>query len=220
MISAKSSKSSKFIRIYKIAGSTTLNNNSFCCPHRFVRVCIASKQRVHLTIAYSGRRGLPEAQLTVRRVAARYGFLGQVDVVPVNSDREDDDEFSRGRVLHAAVEALPMSPKQRSTLVRDLHRSITWNAAASDWSSDDGDALLFFCDVDVVFTVDFLERCRQNTDRGRRVYYPVVFSQYNPKYVNSSGHNDVDQVNGVGRVANITRRNGGTQVSFGSLFVV
>lgn len=40
-------------------------------------------------------------------------------------------------------------------------------------------SLLFFCDVDLAFDVEFLYRCRVNTVKGKRVYYPMVFSQFN-----------------------------------------
>ncbi|KAM8872085.1 chondroitin sulfate synthase 3-like [Synchiropus picturatus] len=45
--------------------------------------------------------------------------------------------------------------------------------------------LLFFCDVDLIFTGEALQRCRDNTEQGKQTYFPVVFSQYNPKIVYS-----------------------------------
>ena len=43
-------------------------------------------------------------------------------------------------------------------------------------------SLVFFIDVDMIFTYDFLYRVRLNTIEGKQVYYPIVYSEYDPNY--------------------------------------
>lgn len=72
-----------------------------------------------------------------------------------------DKPFSRGRALHDGV---------------------------MYWSGSPSNVLMFFCDVDITFRPDFLRRCRMYTRRKKKVYYPMVFSLFNPKNVYEDGN--------------------------------
>ena len=62
-------------------------------------------------------------------------------------------KFSRGRALNAAIDHLRQ------------------------------DNLVFICDVDMILDTNFISRCRSNTKRGKKVYYPEFFKLYNDKYM-------------------------------------
>lgn len=74
------------------------------------------------------------------------------------------------------------------------------------------DQLLFFVDVDLDISTDFLQRCRLNTIQGRQVYFPVFFKLYNQDFVNKYHRGNTSMV--------ITRHNGHwAHYSYGMLCV-
>lgn len=54
-------------------------------------------------------------------------------------------------------------------------------AARSNFVSDND--ILFFIDVDIVFSRVTIERVRRNTIKHKQVYYPIIFSEYDPSRV-------------------------------------
>ena len=67
------------------------------------------------------------------------------------------------------------------------------------------EALLLLCDVDVWFSKQFVSRCRENTIHNKRVYYPIMFAQYNPEIVKGYSQKpvtnlmDINQETGMGK---------------------
>jgi chondroitin sulfate N-acetylgalactosaminyltransferase 1/2 len=45
---------------------------------------------------------------------------------------------------------------------------------------------MFFCDIDIIFNQNFLDLCRFNTRRTEQVYFPILYSFYNPSLSNAT----------------------------------
>ncbi|XP_046431299.1 chondroitin sulfate synthase 1 isoform X2 [Neodiprion fabricii] len=67
---------------------------------------------------------------------------------------------------------------------KNFSRAVALEIGVSRHKDDD---LLFFVDVDIVFTSSALRRIRLNTIMNRQVYFPIVFSQFDPKIVYADG---------------------------------
>lgn len=87
------------------------------------------------------------------------------------------------------------APSKHKTLIQRYQElypeaELLWIDALGDFSRGlgltlganqfDKTSLLFFCDVDLLFDGEFLNRCRGNAKLGKQVYYPMVFSQFDP----------------------------------------
>ena len=45
------------------------------------------------------------------------------------------------------------------------------------------DDLAFFIDVDMTVSVSLVRNCRRHTKQGKQVWMPIVYSQFDPKYM-------------------------------------
>ncbi|RWS10829.1 chondroitin sulfate synthase 1-like protein [Dinothrombium tinctorium] len=63
------------------------------------------------------------------------------------------------------------------------------------------DDLLFFVDVDMHLQSELFQNVRLNTIKGKQVYYPIVFSQYNPRFSSLSSRDkiSIDTISGYWR---------------------
>ncbi|XP_054999219.1 chondroitin sulfate synthase 1 [Sorex araneus] len=74
----------------------------------------------------------------------------------------------------------PKADLQVLPVAGEFSRALALEVGAAQFTND---SLLLFCDVDLLFTADFLQRCRANAVPGQQAYFPVIFSQYDPKVV-------------------------------------
>ncbi|XP_033503530.1 chondroitin sulfate synthase 3-like [Epinephelus lanceolatus] len=98
---------------------------------------------------------------------------------------ESGSNQSRGRHMQLIKDYYRKYPKADLSIISMMGNFSRGLALELGSSQLHNNSLLFFCDVDLIFSGDALQRCRDNAVQGRQVYFPVVFSQYNPKIVYS-----------------------------------
>ncbi|KFM68678.1 Chondroitin sulfate synthase 1, partial [Stegodyphus mimosarum] len=99
-------------------------------------------------------------------------------VILFDSDQEDATESKL--VIEDLVRRYPSYDIQLLEATGPFSRAIALEMGAKAFSLD---SLLFFVDVDIVLDYGVLERIRLNTIKSKQVYFPIVFSEYDPEYL-------------------------------------
>uniref|UniRef100_A0ABI7WGM2 Hexosyltransferase n=1 Tax=Felis catus TaxID=9685 RepID=A0ABI7WGM2_FELCA len=102
-------------------------------------------------------------------------------VLLFNSD-SNPDKAKQVELMRDYRIKYPKADMQILPVSGEFSRALALEVGSSQFSNE---SLLFFCDVDLVFTTEFLQRCRANTVLGQQIYFPIIFSQYDPKIVYS-----------------------------------
>jgi chondroitin sulfate synthase len=120
-------------------------------------------------------------------------------IVLFDDDSKDDDENNGkyGRRIESNFKSLKNQYSLEESSLRlikaagNFSRSVACELGAQ--ILDYKNSLIIFIDVDIVFSQDFLHRARLNAIEGKQVYYPIVYSEYNPNH--SLNDSDVISLN-------------------------
>lgn len=96
---------------------------------------------------------------------------------------EKENPTKHKQILQSYINTYPRFDVKWKTVDGNFSRGLALQLGVAQFSDD---SLLFFCDVDLAFDKEFLQRCRLNTALGKRVFYPIVFSQFNQNLLTKS----------------------------------
>ncbi|XP_054714814.1 chondroitin sulfate synthase 1-like [Uloborus diversus] len=138
----------------------------------------SDKTYVNIIVPLYGRSDNLKRFLTnVENICLKTQDKIRIAVILFDSDQEDAIESKM--VFEELVRKYPTYDMHIIEAPGPFSRAMALEVGSKAFSLD---ALLFFVDVDIVLSSGVLERIRLNTIKGKRVYFPVVFSEYDPEY--------------------------------------
>jgi chondroitin sulfate synthase len=143
---------------------------------------VTKKETINFILPLSGRHEIFKRFLKMyEEVCIKQGEETRLFVILYTEKVED---FNRSSVL---IENIQRKYSSSGVTVMTVNETFTRARALEHGlkllAHDD---LTLFIDVDIVFDTKSLLRIRQNTVKDKSIYFPIVYSLYNPKLLNKS----------------------------------
>jgi hypothetical protein len=144
---------------------------------------VTKKETINFILPLSGRHEIFKRFLKMyEEVCIKQGEETRLFVILYTEKVED---FNRSSVLIENIQRKYSSSGVVSvvTVNETFSRARALEQGLNLLAHDD---LTLFIDVDIVFDTKSLLRIRQNTVKDKSIYFPIVYSLYNPKLLNKS----------------------------------
>ncbi|XP_061590533.1 chondroitin sulfate synthase 3 [Cololabis saira] len=140
-----------------------------------------SQRKVHILVPLSGRYDtFSNFMENFEKVCLIPKQNVKLSIILVDNEQADQSRGEHIELIRDYSKKYPKADLSVIPMTGNFSRGLALELGSSQLHND---SLLFFCDVDLVFNSDALQRCRDNAVQGKQVYFPVVFSQYDPKIV-------------------------------------
>lgn len=162
-------------------------------PPIFPSISAPKRQTINFILPLSGRYESFERFLKLyEEICIKSGEQTRLYVVLYKEDFEKSDKLIRGVQLKYRESGVSVV-----YINEEFSRAKALDCGLNLLSDED---LVLFIDVDMIFDTKSLQRIRQNTRKGRSVYFPIVYSLYNPQITNRTYLNfSIDQETGFWR---------------------
>ena len=117
---------------------------------------------------------------TFENVALKTNENVSLTVVFFRDGKNEDQYKEIDTMIHQLSTLYPHHDLHLIPLQGSFQRAIAFQNAVSLFADD---ALLFLVDIDCSIDQNLLHRIRYNTHQGEQAFFPIMFSQYNPKIV-------------------------------------